>query len=86
MQRGKFAMTPRAKTIAAVEALYRFLGTSRADIIRYDRRPHVMRSRRTVAAVLRAEGWTFQRIGKAIDREWSTVRDMLRRRARKVRP
>ena len=80
------SITPRARTIAAVEALCSVLGTSRADVIRYDRRAHVMRARRTVAAVLRAEGWTFQRIGKAIEREWSTVRHMLRPRARKARP
>ena len=60
----------------------RALGVSRADIVRQDRRPHIMIARRIVARILRLEGWTYVKIGRAIGRQWSTVRDMLRPRVR----
>lgn len=72
-------MTAGEWTGQAVEALARMFGATRDVIVTHDRRPSVVRVRNAVARILRLEGWSLSRIGRALCRDRTTVRHMLRR-------
>jgi chromosomal replication initiation ATPase DnaA len=49
-----------------------------ADLKRQDRRAHVMDARRKVAGYLREHGWSLERIADYMDRDHTTVLNLLR--------
>jgi chromosomal replication initiation ATPase DnaA len=71
-------MTAGEWTHRAIEALAQMFGLTRAAIIAHDRRASVVRVRNAVARILRLEGWSLSRIGRALHRDRTTVRHMVR--------
>jgi hypothetical protein len=74
-------MTPLDHTRVRLAALSADHGLTFAQVAAHDRHAKLVAARRHVASHLRADGLTFQHIGRLMGREWSTIRDLLRPRA-----
>lgn len=62
---------------AAIERWVEAQGLTMADVKRDNRRPAMVRVRREIARYLRDHGWSLPRIGVFLDRDHTTVMNLL---------
>ena len=69
------AASPRDKLLALVAAAAKAEGVTVADVLGFDRRPHLMRARRAaIEAVAAATAWNSGRLGLFFNRHRATIR------------
>ena len=73
--------TPRERGRSLIAHIAIGQGLTVDQIIAHDRRFAIVQARKKVVHALRNEGWTFRRIGNALERDWSTVRDLYQRKS-----
>jgi len=74
-ERAGVAMTPRERISAMAEAR----GYSLDELKSHKRNTRIVRARDEIALYLRQQGWSLAQIGKAVNRDHTSVLDMLRR-------
>ncbi len=67
------ARRPLPTTGAVIAATADLYGVTVEQVLSDARAPRVVKARQAACWVLRAQGWTFQGIGRALDRDHSTV-------------
>lgn len=79
----KMRRTMAKQIMRITEEVARSIGVTARDIVSHSRQPHLVSARDLIAFEARVQGCTLQQIGRAMNRDHSSIHDAIRREAKR---